>query len=123
MSFINIDNPIKNAVNKLNDLFPKSFVYIYNGEERQYNIVHNLGERLFDRDVAEKVNNILYYDLFQKNIMNINLVEDENAVSQNTFKFEKQHSENKYKKIHSSTMVLQEVSNFEVDTLKVDKIA
>lgn len=66
MKFINISDSIEHAVSKLNDLFPKSFIYIHNGEEQKYNIVHNLGERLFEREVAEKVNNVLYNDLFQK---------------------------------------------------------
>lgn len=80
---------IAEAVGKLNSKFNDSFIYLYNGEKKAYYILHNLGERLFQEDVAKIVSDILFFDLYEKGYKNVFLKDNAEAVNNNIVTIDK----------------------------------
>ena len=66
------------AVGKLNRMSEKKFMHMYDSEEKEYYIIHKIGEEIAsNNELARKINDVLYFDLFKKGVENVFLREDE----------------------------------------------
>lgn len=78
MNLIESNKLILAAVDKLNRISEKNFMHMYDSEEKEYYIIHKIGEKIASsHELARKINDVLYFDLFKKGVENVFLREDE----------------------------------------------
>lgn len=89
------------AVKKLNYISPDSFIYIYNNDENIFYIVHKMENEISENNkLAQEIGKIFRFDLLEKDIKNICLIEDEDIFNENHKAFSAQPNVEKtsYKK-------------------------
>lgn len=78
MNLIDSNKLILVAVGKLNRISEKKFIHMYDSEEKEYYIIHKIGGEIDSNyELARKINDVLYFDLFKKGVVNVFLREDE----------------------------------------------
>lgn len=78
MNLIESNKLILIAVGKLNRISEKKFMHMYDSEEKEYYIIHKIGGEIDSNyELARKINDVLYFDLFKKGVTNAFLREDE----------------------------------------------
>lgn len=97
---------ISSSVDKLNDISTNDFIYTYDSEEKEYYIIHKIGGEISsNNELARKINDVLYFDLFKKGVENVFLREDEEFFNKNHKAFSAQTNTGNasYKKMLTSS--------------------
>lgn len=98
---------ISSSVDKLNGISTNDFIYTYDSEEKEYYIIHKIGEEIAsNNELARKINDVLYFDLFKKGVENVFLREDEEFFNKNHKAFSAQNNTGNasYKKVLTSSI-------------------
>lgn len=76
--YTDIDKLVHSSVDKLNSISSANFICTYDHEEEEYYIIHKIGEKIASsHELARKINDVLYFDLFKKGVENVFLREGE----------------------------------------------